>query len=169
VLVAAGQTIIVSPSASNNCGISRLPAGFIHHAPPPQWRPFPAHPVACAMLCASPRGAPSPSSTYYNREKKAAWRCHWSNSQRRLKYHLKKQNLNASLLALPSGGSKLLLLREMEGNILSCPNLPVCCHWLRIEILSPFKKESRYEMRACQTFSTLIRVIENTCNIYISK
>ena len=36
-------------------------------------------------------------------------------------------------------------------------------------VLSPSHNKSRYEMRADQTFSTLTRFVENTCNIYISK
>ena len=36
-------------------------------------------------------------------------------------------------------------------------------------LLPPSQKESRYGMRAGQTFSTLTRFVENTCNIYISK
>jgi hypothetical protein len=31
------------------------------------------------------------------------------------------------------------------------------------------QEKSRYENNAGQTFSTLIRFVENTCNIYISK
>ena len=137
-LVAAGQTIIVSPSASNNCGISRLPAGFIHHPPPPQWRPFPAHPVACVLCCAigaSPRGAPSPSSTY-NRKKRllgGATGAIARERQTEVPFKEAKSYCIIACFALPYP-SALLLLREKEGNILSCPTLSVCCHWLRIEI-----------------------------------
>jgi hypothetical protein len=36
-------------------------------------------------------------------------------------------------------------------------------------LLPPSQNRRRYRMRAGQTFSTLTRFIENTCNIYISK